>query len=494
MKTTTVYLFFLLLPFSTLFGQTPETSKSKKNLLLDQVIPVLDQGYILFKMDSLETPNFIELSYFNKNNQLISKKKIPTKREYELFAIEDAFIWDNTLVLLTAIYHSGPQRNFLCYYQYNLSDLTLKKSEILLETTAPSDVYVPYFAKLSSDKNKLLVVGWNYQKPDDSAQLHCKVFERDLQLKREEKILTAYQNKRIAIEDIFVSNEEIVYLTGNNHEGLIDYAPSPSKLTHFVIGTVPEKQTQSWTIEKEKHHFSGFKYVLAENNTLVGTSFWMKGRKDGTGWVKITPATQQAEVQTSIFDISYLNRNVVSVGENKTIRKLRINLADYQPKKLINKKEGFYFIGERNILSTSTLNEIFVAKFDKTGERIWIKLIPKEQWTYFFGNNDDVISFKMMERKNKLYFLFNQNQKKPTIITNLESSLSDFYEQNLMVAELSLSEETFKIRSIGRVIDEHFIFNPRLSQIIGKEDALFVGKGVEDKEGELLFKLVKIRE
>ena len=488
MKTNFIFLYCFFLCTAPIFSQVTDTF-STNNLKLERIIPVLNKGYIIYKTDSLEQPTVVDLSFFDMNHQLVSSRTIPTSRTNEWFAVEETFVWDNSFVLLASLYHPGPQRNHLLLYQFNLPDLTLKQSKILLKTTAPPDVYVPYFSKLSPDKSKLLVAGWNYTKPKENAQIVLKVLDKELKTSQEKKYDFDFQNRRFAIDEIFLSNSETIYLTGNNYRGLlsIDASPSPVQMDHFVVGFTSDIGNKYWAIKKTKHFFPSFKYVLAENSTLVGMGFWTKGAKDGVGFLKINPKVTILEIQTAIIPPELLKKTFTT--DSIKLDKFYPNYADYDLRHLIAKKDAYYLIGERNIF-TST-KEILVAKYTLEGSLVWIKLIPKIQPN--FNETDEFLSFALFERKDKLYFLFNnaeQNRKENVVnITNLITPPTP----QLTLAELSLVDGTIKKRPIKNVINENFIFSPIYSQLIGKEDALFVGKGIKTKKGAFLLKKIKMK-
>jgi len=488
MKANLTIFFYFFLCTVPLFGQVTDTA-STKNLKLEQIIPVLDKGYILYKTDSIEQPTVVDLSFFDKNHQLVSSRKIPTDRTNELFAVEETFIWDNSFVLLASLYHAGPKRNHLLFYQFNLPDLTLKQSKILLKTTAPPDVYVPYFSKLSPDKSKLLVTGWNYTQPKENAQIVLKVLDKNLKTRQEKKYDFDFQNRRLAIENIFLTNSETIYITGNNYRGIltIDANTNPFQTDHFVVGFTKEVDHQYWAIKKAKHLFPAFKYVLAENSTLVGMGFWTRGAKDGIGFLKINPTVNTPEIQTTIIPPDLLKKTFAT--DSIKLSKFYTNFADYDLRNLITKKDAYYFIGERNIITMT--KEILVAKYTLEGSLVWIKLIPKIQPN--FNDTEEFLSFALFERTNKLYFLFNnaeQNDKENIInITNLITAPAP----QLTLAELSLADGTIKKRLLKNIIDKNFIFSPIYSQLIGKEDALFIGKGIKSKTGTFLLKTIKMR-
>lgn len=488
MKANFIFLYCFLLGSIVLFGQVTDTT-STNNLILEQIIPVLDKGYIVYKTDNIEQPTVVDLSFFDKNHQLVSSRKIPTDRTNEWFAVEETFVWDNSFVLLASLYHAGPKRNHLLLYQFNLPDLTLKQSKILLKTTAPPDVYVPYFSKLSPDKSKLLVAGWNYTKPKENAQIVLKVLDKDLKTRQEKKYDFDFQNRRLAIDEIFLTNSESIYLTGNNYRGIlsIEASPNPLQTDHFVIGFTKEVDNQYWAIKKNKHFFPAFKYVLTENSTLTGMGFWTRGAKDGIGFVKINPKVVTPEIQTAIIPPDLLKKTFAT--DSIKLNKFYPNFADYDLRNLITKKDAYYFIGERNIITTT--KEILVAKYTLEGSLVWIKLIPKIQPN--FNDTEEFLSFALLERPNKLYFLFNNaepiDKENIVNITNLISAPTP----KLTLAELSLADGTIKKRLIKNVIDENFIFSPIYSQLIGKEDALFVGKGVKVMTGGFLLKTIKMR-
>ena len=298
-------LLFVLFPLA-INGQIPirehvepELFNSQNNLLIiEKVIPVPEKGVVIYKVDNVEQPNKVEVSFYDMNLQLVSTRAISTSRTNELFAIENIFIWNNALVFLASLYYPGPKKNHLLFYQYNLPALELIQSKLILETIAPTDVYIPYFSKLSTDKSKLLVLGWNYTQPKANAHIKFKILDSQLKETREQQYKFEYQNQKIALEDLFLDDNGTVFLTGNNYRGDPDFKIKVTQLDHFVVGFYPDLSSKIWSIKTGEYNFQRVQYSLNPNSELIGLGFWSRMVKGGTGFIKINPISKALTFKT----------------------------------------------------------------------------------------------------------------------------------------------------------------------------------------------------
>ena len=273
MKSREIFWFILFIfPALLSYGQSNSSASRNDKLNLTGIIPVPNKGFILFKTDSLQSPTVLDFSYFNLDNEPISTVSIPTSRTDEIFALERIFIWNNKLnsSFAAPLINQDSGRIIYYNYEYSLPDLTLIKSELLLKTVAPPNVYLPYLINISPDSSKLVVGGWNYTSPKEIAKIHAIVFNKTLTVEKQHDYNFTFQNERIAFENILVDNRSKIYIAGNNYKGELGGITKHSKIDHFVIGLFPEEKAQFWLIKKQKQYFHQIKYALNKAQTLMG--------------------------------------------------------------------------------------------------------------------------------------------------------------------------------------------------------------------------------
>lgn len=519
MKTsTTSYFIRFLLFFITINAQTQElellhplkslspqkiiqkekTYSNKTNPLsfldLEKVIPVPNKGFVLFKSDIPEQPNLLELSFYDLKMQKVNTKKIPTTRTNELFTVEQTFIWNNSFILLAAVHHPGPEKNHLLYYQYSLPEFELEKSTIVLETKAPSDVYVPYFSKLSPDKSKLLLVGWNYKKPKENANFIIKIIDQKGVEFRSQLCSFSFQNRRVAIENVFVDNQANVFITGNNYRGELFDDTKPKFLDHFTVGLFTDQTSKVWSIKNGKKYFPSMRYALTTQGNLIGIGFLPK---DGFGYFKIDISTRSLISKEIRFA-----KEVVETAYAKIAPNLKVpnhNFKEYEFRKLLVKDRAIYIIGEQAPYQnySRTLEDILVVKLDIEGNLKWLTKLPKRQ--NIDGVSTIYASFAFLETSNKFYFVYNdmhenyknENFKKlkmADVLTSLSSIIP-------AVAEVYLDSGAVKRRPLKNIMDNGYLFLPQYCQTISKNDALIIGISTStEKSGSFSLKNIKIKD
>lgn len=486
MKLLKLFYLLIFLPLS-LMGQSKDTVVNAPILNLEEIIPVLNKGFIVFKTDSIESPTVLDFSYFNLDNKLISTVSIPTSRTNEFFALEKLLIWNNKLIICSSLYQPGFKKNHLLYYEYNLPDLSLNKSEVLLKTVAPPSVYVPYFINLSPDSTKLVAMGWNYTGPKETAKIQAVVFDKDLEQERQCNYTFTFKNERLAIEDILIDNTSKIYITGNNYRGSLKSPTSPSKIDHFVVGLFPEQNEKYWPIKKEKYNFQYIKYALNKAQKLVGSGYWSKGLKSGIGFIEIesdnvTNITTH-QILYKDFKAAY-KKNLPSFAASKNW------FSGYNLTHLICKEDAYFIIGENNLYETQYA-DILVIKLTKEKDLIWLSRIPKFQNT--LGIGPKFASFSLIQQKEKFYFLFNDiysnykngNNEYLNVVTALNAKPA--------LAELALSTGAIKRKMLSTLLKKDFLFLPTYSQSITQEDIIVIGTRILSKAGEFSLKKVKIR-
>jgi len=486
MKSLKIFWFALFFMPTFLFGQTIKPTTKTKIISLAEVIPVPNKGFILLQTDNIDVPTILDLSYYNTEGELVSNVKIPTTRTHELFGIEKIFIWNNQLVICSSLYQPGFKQNHLLYYSYSLPDLELTKSKVLLKTIAPKDVYVPYFISISPDSSKLAILGWNYNIPEGKTRIQTKIFDKNLVDISQAKYTFDYENQRIAIDDIFIDNNSKIYITGNNYRGDLDLLSFKNRLDHFVVGLLPNKAQKFWSVKKETYHFNQIIYKLNKDQKLVGTGFWSKGLKTGIGLIQIAPDTQYIStesIDSDDFKEAYRkNLPVIKAPNNKFL--------DYDLNQFICKKDSYYVVGE-NRLREDQLKDILVIKLNKEGQLEWLSRIPKSQ--NIFRMKETLASFSMIERKEKLFFIYNDNYQNYEKGNRRYKGIHSAVEAKPTLAKLSLTTGIAERTKLENLIQKDYFFVPAFCQNISNQEVVVVTAGDFSKAGKFLLKRIEVK-
>jgi len=456
-------------------------------LIIQEVIPVKDQGFIVFKSDNEEQPFVIEFSYFDENMKLVNIHKMPVYQAGEVFSVEEIFVWEGKLILHAAHYLSESKKNQLFQYTFSLPNLTLQSKKLVLLSKAPDHVYVPYFSKLSPDKTKLVLIGWDYNKKKDKAYIRVRVVDKKLKEIRRQTYVMPFENRRLSIEEVLINNDGAVYLAGNNYKGSLVSNPKPALINHFVVGLFPEDKHELWEIQKDKYFFQGFKHTISPNGDLIGLGLCEKSSSQGSAYYTINPSTETVSVNTQSVD---KERFVKAFTKNtKYITPPKHSFKNYQLTNIVHKPDAYYIVAEYQ--SYYSLEDILVFKLDLQGDIIWSSRIPKAQDATFMPS---FFSYAFLERNEKFYFLFNDD------INNYQSAeLKEIVpallpKVRLAAATLDLATGDLKRRPIKNVIEDEYIFIPNLCHIYAKEKALLISVGILLNAGKISMKKVKIPE
>ena len=504
MKTSlSILLVYLILVTVPLFGQStneeqviPTSLYSQNNgdLAIQQVIPVLNKGFVVYKADSIAQPELIELSFYDLNLQLISTKKIPTNRTDGLFEVEKIFLWNNDLVLLASSYALDLEKNQLLYYQFNLPDFQLIASKTILETIAPYDVYVPYFSKLSLDQSKLIVLGWDYLENDSKASITIKILDSQLTEIRNQSYQFNYANEKLALEDVFLDNAGKAYIVGNNYKGNLKYGIRPALIEHFITILNPDSTDKFWVVEKFKRFFPSFQYALANDGTFMGIGFWEKGVKRGIGSYIFEP--NAISPTTSIQTIDYKTFKAAFIGNSNKLKHFEHHLESYEMKKVLVKENAFYIIGEHisfGILEDEyLLEDIIIAKVTPKGDIGWLKRIPKKQ--NVLTGIEQFNSFTLLEQKDKLYFLFNDNPENYGVDILKEIKIALVPDVQPAIVGLNLQTGMITRNLLRDTLDKNQLLIPDFCQFIAQNDALFINMKLGVNAGKLSLEKGKIPE
>lgn len=477
----------LLLPFLSLKTTAQVLDISNLKLDIQEIIPIKNKGFVVFKADNPDQPFLVELSFFDTNMELISSKSIETYQEGEIFSVEKIFIWNEKLIMHGAHYLPDSKKNQLFQYSFSLPNLELLDKTLILLSKAKNNIYVPYFSKLSPDKTKLVVLGWDYNKPKEQAYVRVRVLDKNLKEIRRQSYLFPYENRRISIEEVFVDNEGMVYITGNNYNGSLLSEVRLARIDHFVVGLFKGEKIKQWEIQKDKHYFQGFQYLLTQKGDLIGMGLCEKNDYQGSAFFQLNSSTDTITVNAQSIGKSAFEK--AFTNNSKFLNPPKRTFNDYQLQKVIRRVDAYYLISE--FQEYTYFEDILVLKLDLNGFIKWAIRIPKNQDVSFV---DDVFSYTLIEQKEKFYFLFNDHiaNYQQEEIKDMESAT--VLKAQLAVAMIDLSTGILKRSPVEGVINKDFIFLPYLSQLFAKEHAVIMAKGILDKTNSFQVEKIKFPE
>jgi hypothetical protein len=237
----------------------------------------------------------------------------------------------------------------------------------------------------------------------------------------------------------------------------------------------------------------------------------------GTYYISIDPNSKQIKTQNyKEFSLETILENLTEKQQNqleKNIEKGKdVEMYDFDIRSIIIREEGgAVLVGEQYLVnaittyttvmsgntstrqSTTTYyyyyNDIIVVNINKEGQIEWVHKIPKRQSSV--NDNGYLSSYAMSIVKDKLYFLFNDNEKnleEETIKSNKFVSSLGGKGSVVVLAEVSL-DGNIKKETIFKWADAEVVIRPKVCrQINGNEMIIFGLKPKTQKFARITFK------
>lgn len=502
------YLLLYLLFFGSngaTFAQPFKPGIKETLMQIKEVIPVKNKGFVVSTADNMEQPTVLGLQFCNLDAQLVSSQEISVTRQTGSLQLEGITAWNNSVIVLTSLYYAGPKRNTLLLHQYSLPDLELVNSKKLMETYAPADFRLPFLFQVSPDESKLLVSGWSYGLPNEEAKILVQVLDTTLHTITNKNFRIPYKNERLYIEDCQIDNDGNAYVTGENYRGsLMTNYQSPLQIEKFIIAFFAQEEKGTvYELKDGKKTFGQLKFDIDQQQNLIGSGFYKIGAKlsaAGTHLFKLAPSTQKLTLQTSEINKTTF-KNAFS-SKNTIFKTPKNNFSGYELKEVIIKEDAYYLIGERyqegkqvqtDIQNAFLFNlqDILVIKLDKKGQLKWITRIPKIQNTS--NILEKYFSFTTIERSNKLYFFFNDNEANYGDLATEKIQEANYLNAGLVSVVIDLESGLFKRRTVKNFFPSTYLIKPIHSKIVSDDLIILYGTDRKELVYNFLIKTMKLK-
>lgn len=246
-------------------------------------------------------------------------------------------------------------------------------------------------------------------------------------------------DKLFNIESYDVDNKGNVYVLGIKFDDVpkekVKGEPNYNYLLlKYEFGT---DNLIEYPILVEGKFLTDLNFTINKDSDIICAGFYSKEKVyniSGSFYMKIDDESKAVLVSDFLeFDISLLTQNLNEKQDAKVQKKedkgKKVNLLQYNLGKLVIKDDGgITLVGENYYVVVTTsynaqtksqtttyhyyYNQILVVDISADGKIQWVKQIPKNQHTINDGGYFS--SYGLIERGDKIYFLYNDNPKNVT--------------------------------------------------------------------------------
>ncbi|MEM1124855.1 MAG: hypothetical protein AAGJ18_30735, partial [Bacteroidota bacterium] len=489
-----LFSILLLAVLSSLTAQeTTLPAELPQPITLQNILPVQGKGYVKVKSDNFEAPTSVILEYYNYDNQLLAEKRIPTERQQEYFAVENIFVWKNSVVFLASLYTPVRKNNRLLLYQYDLPTLVEKQTKVLLTTKAPPDVRIRFLNKLSPDKSKLAVATWSFTDMKKEGQIGLHLFDADFQETASKTVELPYKNERLFQESLLVNDEGNIYYIGNHYKGNLNAEFYGSQMEKFVLAYFSTTQKRLvLPLKLDKLRFDQTKFLLNTQQQLVGFSLVKKGLSDkfqGLVISALNPTSQQFDLKE--ISITKDDFKEAFTAYNPEIKVSKIGFTDFFINQAIALEDGYLLLGERvrestfitvedtEITTPMLYEDILTLKINTEGQVQWMNRIPKRQ-VMLAGS--PYASFKAIRRYESLLFFYNDNYANLTESVGRRTENATLEKAELVFNIMDLKTGQFQPRKLQNLMGKDYRTLPKYIHVVSPNELFFYGQKRGEKE------------
>ena len=444
------FLFLLIFP-SMVFSQTityTEPEKDDSRSLEFEIIGKVSGNYLIFKSNR----NHFNLSVYDNEMDLkdrVNLDFIPEKTLNTDFIAYPDFAY---------IIYQYQKRGTLYCMLSKIDGNGKKMGEAIELDTTHIGVFADnkiYNAIYSEDKQKIMI--YKLQKKNEKFFFTTLLFDAQLKLLRKSRMEMPYSEYKDIYSDFFVDNEGNLVFAKSVKDGSRQLAS-----TLFLI-TKPA-MTDKFEINElniSKHYVDEVKIKIDNINRryLINTFYYKEKHGNVEGLYTIIWDKQNSKpfISNMIPFATALREEAKAKGN------IKYAFDDYFIRHIIVKKDGGFILAAEDFTSQSRgnarnrydylygspylssydyylfsnsyygnpyrgrgygsfnqqtryfYNNIAVMNIDKDGGLIWSKVIHKDQ---FDDDNDNMLSYQVMNSGGELHFLFNERERRNNLIAD----------------------------------------------------------------------------
>ena len=426
---------FLLIPcllgsLTAAFGQEKPKPNPLSKLSLDKTLALGDSAFLVIKTNEQERPNLLGVQYVKLKGEKTEKfqQLISLKRRGVDGQLESSFIYKGQLVVLYSLYYPGPKRNHLLCDIYALPSLEKLQSHFIDEAYTPGLYRIPFGFDISPDSTKIMFYSWSYALPTDPAKMTLHVMDQNFNRIWKQRYVMPYKNETLYIYGCEVTNDGNVFILGEDYQGKItqNLNVDLKKVKRFALFVEQgNRDFLEYAINlKDDHVVAEMKFVMDKQNNLIGAGYFKKGRKianDGFFTYKIDYTTKKPDLDKIFYSKEAYDQAYPYAEKEGTFSFHKRTFQSYFVDQIFVSPDGtIKIIGEQqawgsNSPNTMAFNNVEYSDVMVTaiqdGKLKWNTRLPKRQSQVYTGESNPIFSYGLLEGKESLFIVFNDNIK-----------------------------------------------------------------------------------
>ncbi len=431
---------FLCLIGGSLMAQTADLKWGlpfKKTLIRKgfTLVSLNDGGMVLLTPVYNPLMQATSVSFMKFNSQLgyVSSTTFPLKDGSNTLTYSFTVRIKGKTLIFSTLTEKGTAQLTYYYHDFNTEDGTLSSKATKVMSVSVDKGPFPTFGNLywvrSADSTKLALIHQPSEKRSSLEKFRCMVIDNNLNVVSDVTQTSALRDKDFRLEQVAVSNDGVVYLSGI----VVIGPPKPfikeSNYNYSILRIDPQdNEPREAKVDLGKLYITDMQIGCDEDNRLVAAGFYSeKGKGIKGAFCYVLDARDGSEVNFNHMDfpISLITEGMTDKQaektENKAAKGGNTEMLNYVLDELIFREDGgVYLVAEYfDIVTTTTTNSngttstrttyyyknIIVVGIDQDGKIDVARKILKAQK----GSSTTFLGYVMSERNGQLYFVFADN-------------------------------------------------------------------------------------
>ena len=379
----------------------------------------------------------------NDNTEIYTKEINAETANGGKIQIEDIIMIENQMLLFTSYYDKKDDKNYAFVSRLNaegnVEGATVQIDEIAARKKKNAGSFHFY---RSADSSKILIYHnepWDKDKDADK-KFFIKVMDKNLNVLWSKKCVVPYKDKDFVISDYTLSNDNKVYMLAKIQEGKREKKDGMPNYRYTILGFTADannvkpddndeddgSDAEEYVISLSEKFISAISFQLDKANNLICAGFYSENNSSeaaGIFFLKIDSKSKSVLLK----NVKPFSKDVLRMFMSDRKINRGNELYGYQLRNLIPKKSGgsylvaeqyeFYissYTDSRGITHSTAhyiYNDIVVVNLVESGEIAWVCRIPKFQQTINDGGYYSSFASLVLEKDEKLCFIYNDNQK-----------------------------------------------------------------------------------
>ena len=512
--TKLLFAFLIIVSHNTIFAQVKSTEadvtwaeeqKESRRSSLGEVIGRNKDGIYVSKAEyGLFSASSFTLEHYDDNMKLVKSHEHDLKKGKLKKFYAGSMMSGDQLYLFTSVKDKAKKKNYFYVQTVNMKTMRMnddakKMSTVDFEGSVALNSGGFDF-ELSKDKSKILVINSFPYKRKQSAKYGLSIFDKNFNKLYSKNVKLSTSDKLFDVQDFRIDNDGNVHVLGklyfekrkDTRKGEVNYQ---HQLLSYYDGL---ERVEKNTIRVKDKYLNNMQIAIDKNGDYACGGFYSTNESDnvdGTFWLKLDGKTTEVISENyKEFDIDFITQNVKDRVKKKLEKKEKkgksIELYKYQLDDIIfNDDGGAVLLGEQYYVIEQAITDsngrtrttfvyhyrdIIVVKISAMGKIEWAEKIPKRQ----ISRNDGGFysSYQLSIVKNKLYFIFNDNEK--NITNEGDGKLKNFTGDKESLTVLVTMDHNGKQKKerLFNVREAEVIIRPKVGDQIGLREAIIFGQ------------------